>query len=289
MKLAIYTKGDKYLTSSELILWGELCDRYSIEGYVSYTGDADFASQAQNSGLKVYCSVEELDDDIKLVVSYGGDGNFLHTIDRFRERNLPILGINSGRLGFLANVLREELEEAVKAIVSEDYMIEERPLIEGHIDNEVLYAFNDITLQKCDNGMLSLKIEIDGEFVAKYMADGLIVASPSGSTAYSLSVGGAIIAPSCNCFIVTPIAPHNLNVRPLIINDNSEIVLSGESRSEKMLATFDNRSVEVVNYKKIKIFRSKYSVKLIKLSGNSFYKTIREKLMWAYDKRDITI
>ncbi len=288
MRIAIYTQGEEYITPKEIHLWGEICSRYSINCYINDTKNNELKTEAEKVGITIYSNVDLL-PHLDLVVSYGGDGNFLYTIEFFREKNIPILGINSGRLGFLANVPRTELELAIEQFVNGNYTIEERHLIEVIRGEEIWYAFNEFTLQKRGFGMIDVYLVIDGEYVADYMADGLIISSPSGSTAYSMSVGGAIVAPNCNCFVITPIAPHNLNMRPLIVNDHATLEVRGESRNYNILATTDNRSIESISGERFLVKRSDYSVKLVKLVGNSFYKTIRQKLMWGVDARKLFI
>ncbi|MEG0499581.1 MAG: NAD(+)/NADH kinase [Rikenellaceae bacterium] len=287
MKIAIYTKGGKYLTDEEMVLWGVLMTRYGVSCSVNSNGDATFLQRAVSLGFEVYNNVSELSEDTSFLISYGGDGTFLHSIEMLRELSIPILGINSGRLGFLASVPREETEMAIKALLSGDYTIEKRPLMEITSKGETFYAFNEFTLQKSTLSMINVQLLIGGEYVANYMADGLIVSTPSGSTGYSMSVGGAIIAPDCNCFIINPIAPHNLNMRPIIISDHSILELSAVSREKGLLATMDNRWSEIENGVTFTVKKSSYNIALVKLRNTSFYKTIREKLMWGMDAREI--
>lgn len=288
MKIALYSKGGKYLTDKELEQWSILTRKYGISCCINVDGNNDeFAAKANQYHFGLYCDADDLDKDISFIICYGGDGTLLHSIEKFGKLNIPILGVNSGRLGFLASVLKEDAELALEALVKGEYDIEERPLME--IDSEEMHslAFNEFTLQKNTLGMINVALSINGEYVADYMSDGLIVSSPSGSTAYSMSVGGAIIAPDCACYIVNPIAPHNLNMRPIIINDNSLLELSAESRDNEVLATMDNRWFKVKNGQTFTVKKSSYKVKLVKLKNNSFYKTIREKLMWGIDLRHV--
>lgn len=287
MKIAIYTKGGKYLTNEEMESWSRLIKKYKILCSINTNGDSLFVERAKNLGFEVYDDVKKMAKDTSFVVSYGGDGTFLHSLEILRELNIPILGINSGRLGFLASVPREETECAIESLVRGDFCIEERPLMEIRCGEGISYAFNEFTLQKRTLSMINVKLTINGEYVANYLSDGLIISSPSGSTAYSMSVGGAIIAPDCSCYIVNPIAPHNLNMRPIIISDHSVLELSAESREEGVLATMDNRSLNVANGESFQVKKSPFSIKLVKLKNTSFYKTIREKLMWGMDVRQI--
>lgn len=287
MKIAIYTKGGKYLTEDEMVQWSVMMTKYGLSCSINSNGDERFTQRMISHGFEVYDSVSNITEDTSFIVSYGGDGTFLHSVDMLRGRDIPILGINSGRLGFLASVPREDAEEAIEALINGDYTIEERPLIEITSNGETSYAFNEFTLQKSNLSMINVQLTVNGEYVANYMSDGLIVSSPSGSTAYSMSVGGAIIAPDCNCFIVNPIAPHNLNMRPIIISDHSVLELSAVSRESGVLATMDNRWANVENGAHFIVKKSSFHIRLVKLKNSSFYKTIREKLMWGIDARHI--
>lgn len=283
MKIAIFTKGGKYLTVNEMEQWSQLLSTYNITCYINYPDN----SSHKQYGFKTYQNTSDLPADISFVVSYGGDGTLLHSIELFRENNIPILGINSGRLGFLASVPRTEIEKAIVALKNNEYTIEERPLMEITSNGLKSYAFNEFTLQKSSLSIINVSLSINGEYVANYMSDGLIISSPTGSTAYSMSVGGPIISPDCNCYIINPIAPHNLNMRPLIISDTAELMVSGVSREATILATIDNRSLNAENNRQFTIKKSSYVVKLVKLKETSFYRTIREKLMWGMDSRQI--
>lgn len=288
MKIALYSKGGKYLTDSELEQWSILTEKYGVSCSINVDAfDDEFAHKAKAYKFDTYHGAEDLDKGISFIICYGGDGTLLHSIDKFGKLNIPILGVNSGRLGFLANVPKEDAAAALKALIDGEYHIEERSLMEIESEEMHSLAFNEFTLQKNTMGMINVALVVNGEYVADYMADGLIISSPSGSTAYSMSVGGAIIAPDCDCYIVNPIAPHNLNMRPIIINDNSILELSAVSRDNEVLATMDNRWFKVKNGQKFTVKKSSYKVRLVKLRNSSFYKTIREKLMWGIDIRQV--
>lgn len=287
MNIAIYTKGGKYINHSDLKSLSLVAHKYGINFFVSGLALSGGECDDIRHGVSAYSSISELPSDISFVMSYGGDGTFLHSLDMARELDVPVLGVNSGRLGFLASVPREGLEEAFSAVIGGEYTIEHRPLIEVESEGLTMgYAFNEFTLQKSELGMIKVTLHINNEYVADYMADGLIVSSPSGSTAYSMSVGGAIIAPECSCYIINPIAPHNLNMRPVVVSDDAHVVLKGEGRNASLLATLDNRSFEVKNNQVFNLKKSSYSVKLIKLNTSSFFRTIREKLLWGIDTRE---
>lgn len=289
MRIFVYTRGGQYISTEDLGLLAQLCEKFSIDCAINTNGDNFLSDTAMNLGLGVYSesNIDCREQDI--ILCYGGDGTILQAIARFGVYNTPILGINSGRLGFLASVPRSELETAIKAVTNGEYTIDERYMLEVKTTDTLAYAFNDFTLQKEALGMLNINLRINEEYVADYMADGLIISTPSGSTAYSMSVGGPIVAPNCSCYIVNPIAPHNLNMRPIIINDNVEIIVSGDSREGTMLATADNRTIRAVNGQKFYLKKSDFNIKMIRLNNTSFYKTIREKLMWGMDYRQILV
>lgn len=240
--------------------------------------------------LETYSLPEEVSNDTNLFVSIGGDGTFLESVRYVRNKGIPILGINSGRLGFLANISKEEISHAMEAIFAGDYQVEERSLInfipEGDMSIDFSYALNEVTIQKSNSSMLTIFTYINGEFLNAYWADGLIISTPTGSTAYSMSVGGPIIIPGTNSFIISPIAPHNLSVRPLVFSGDAEIGLKVEARSNKFLATVDNRSMIMDVSQKILLKKAEFGIGIIKLSSNSFFNTLRTKLMWGADKRN---
>jgi NAD+ kinase len=242
---------------------------------------------------KVFDLTWEIPSDLDFLISIGGDGTLLDTIPLISNSNLPILGINAGRLGFLANTTQEEISFAVKALNEKTFRIDERSLIEVNSINspspfgESNYALNEITIHKKDSSsMLALHAFINEEFLNTYWADGLIVATPTGSTAYSLSCGGPILSPSSDNFVITPIAPHNLNLRPMVVNDNVTIKLQLDSREEQCLVAMDSRSVSIGNQLEMELKRADFNIRLIELPNQNFFKTIRNKLFWGKDVRN---
>ncbi len=234
---------------------------------------------------------KELTADIDCLLSIGGDGTFLESATLIKDLGVPIAGINSGRLGFLANISRSEMELAITRILNKSYSFEERDLIELSSNNVVFnncnFALNELTVTKKDSGsMITIHVYVDGNFLNTYWSDGLIVATPTGSTAYSLSVGGPIVVPGSNNFIITPIAPHNLTVRPIVIPDSSEITLKIEGRGENYLVSLDRRYETLPAGVELKIKKAKFKIKLLKYDARSFFETLREKLMWGLDVRN---
>ena len=235
----------------------------------------------------------EFPKDLDFLISIGGDGTLLDTIPLVNNSNLPILGVNAGRLGFLANTTQEEIALAVKALKEKTFKIDERSLIEVNSTNSSSpfgnsnYALNEITIHKKDSSsMLAIHAYVDDEFLNTYWADGLIVATPTGSTAYSLSCGGPILSPSSDNFVITPIAPHNLNLRPMVVNDNVTIRLQLDSREEQCLVAMDSRSVSIENEFELQLKRANFNIRLIELPNQNFFKTIRNKLFWGKDVRN---
>lgn len=225
-----------------------------------------------------------------MVISMGGDGTFLKAASRVGRRGIPILGINTGRLGFLADISPEEMEETFDEIYSGRYSVEERSVLqlicnEKHLQ-DYPYALNEIAVLKRDSSsMISIHTAINGAYLNTYQADGLVIATPTGSTAYSLSVGGPIIVPHSNTIAITPVAPHSLNVRPIVIRDDWEITLDVESRSHNFLVAIDGRSESCKETTQLTIRRADYSVKVVKRFTHIFFDTLRSKMMWGADGR----
>lgn len=225
-----------------------------------------------------------------MVISMGGDGTFLKAASRVGRKNIPILGINTGRLGFLADISPEEMEETFNEIHENRYKVEERSVLQLKCDNEKLqrapYALNEIAVLKRDSSsMISIHTAINGAPLTTYQADGLVIATPTGSTAYSLSVGGPIIVPHSKTIAITPVAPHSLNVRPIVIRDDWEITLNVESRNHNFLVAIDGRSEPCQENTELTICRADYTIKVVKRFNHIFFDTLRNKMMWGADVR----
>jgi len=225
-----------------------------------------------------------------MAISIGGDGTFLQAAGRAGRKGIPILGINTGRLGFLADISPEEMQATFDDIQAGKYGIEERSVLQLACDEKRLqdspYALNEIAVLKRDSSsMISIRASINGEYLNTYLADGLVIATPTGSTAYSLSVGGPVIVPHSDTVVITPVAPHSLNVRPIVIRDDWEITLDVESRSHNFLVAVDGRSETCKETTQLTIRRADYSVKVVKQLGHSFFDTLRSKMMWGADGR----
>ncbi len=242
------------------------------------------------------CEVYEVRDSggigpgTDICVSVGGDGTFLSSAVLVGDSGIPVVGVNLGRLGFLSE---NTPDEVVSAVLSGAYSVEERKLLKasfGNMDHGLEsiypYALNEITVHRAGPAMLGVDVSIDGNPLPTYWADGLLVATSSGSTAYSLSVGGPIVMPDSKVLIVSPISPHNLNVRPLVLPDTSEISLSLRARDEKVFLTIDNRSLEVSTELRMNVSMAQFSLKRIRLNGSSFIKALTTKLFWGEDIRN---
>lgn len=240
-----------------------------------------------------FSTFKELDSSYDLFFSIGGDGTILKTATYIRDLNIPIAGINTGRLGFLATITKEEIAQSIDKILEGKYQISNRSLLqatkEGDDDSlgDLDFALNEIAVNRKNTAsMISITTHLDGEKLTNYWADGLIIATPTGSTGYSLSCGGPVIAPATSSIILTPIAPHNLNARPLVIPDDTTITLQVSGREEQHLISLDSRVITLNNDTIVTLRKAPFTIKLIMLEGESFLKTIREKLLWGEDKRN---
>ncbi|MCB9195929.1 MAG: NAD kinase [Flavobacteriales bacterium] len=241
--------------------------------------------------LPVYHKPGDIVLPIDFLISVGGDGTILDTISSVGNSAIPIVGINTGRLGFLANNSKEDVSKVLDQLVNNDFKLQERSLLtldtEDRLFGDFNFALNEITIHKKDSSsMITLHTYVNGEFLNSYWADGLIISTPTGSTAYSLSCGGPILEPTTKNFIINPIAPHNLTARPIIIPDDCEITVEVEGRDEEFLVTLDSRYKSITNRSKLKMYKSNFYIHLVEFEDQNFYKTIRNKLLWGQDKRN---
>jgi NAD+ kinase len=235
--------------------------------------------------------VDLISEQIDFVISLGGDGTLLDTVILVRDKNIPVVGINFGRLGFLASIGRDEMMAAVKALARRSYIIDRRTLI--HLDsniplfNDVPYALNEFAIHKRDTApMIKIHTYLNGELLNTYWADGLILATPTGSTGYSLSCAGPVVFPDACSLVLTPIAPHNLNVRPIVIPDNTIISFEVESRSDDIICALDSRREIVDKNVLLAVRKENFTLNLVRLNENNFLQTLRNKLSWGLDKRN---
>lgn len=238
-----------------------------------------------------FTSHDDFDGDNKFIFSVGGDGTFLHSVVNIRNFEIPVVGVNSGRLGFLADISEEQVNNALSDIFTGKYSIVERSMLEVHYSKEDTpdfnYALNELAVLKTDSSsMINITAKCNGELLNNYWADGLIVATPTGSTAYSLSVGGPILTPDSRNFVITPLAPHNLTIRPVVVPDKNEITLKVEGRGTNFLTSLDYRSKAVEFSNELTIKKANVTLKTLQLTDLDFFNTLRNKLMWGFDKRN---
>jgi NAD+ kinase len=291
MTIAVYARNTKDNFSSyleQLIVLAEI-ENFKIVVYKPYL---DFLNQTSNVPYVLNCfsTSEELIATTDIVISLGGDGTMLETLAFVRKSGIPVLGVNTGRLGFLATVYKEDFAKALQLLTKEKYTLDKRELIElenKHSEFSGLnYALNEFTIHKKESSaMINIDTFVDGVFLNSYFADGLIVSTPTGSTAYSLSCGGPIMVPDSENFIITPIAPHNLNVRPIIISNHKTLSFKVNGRSESFNASLDSRSITLKNNLELVIKKADFKFNLINLEGQHFFETLRNKLLWGIDKR----
>lgn len=243
--------------------------------------------------LDTFSKQEEVHSETSLFVSFGGDGTMLKAITYIKDSGIPLVGVNTGRLGFLSTIDVAAVQKVITDFVSGQYTIEERTMVGLYSDTsikafeEVSVALNEITVSRKDTtAMITVATYLDGEYLTSYWADGLIIATPTGSTGYSLSCGGPVMAPGTNSLILTPIAPHNLNARPLIIADHTEIRLIVSGREPQHLVSLDSRIASIDNGTELLIKKAPYTLKMVAYTSESFLKTLRKKLLWGEDKRN---
>lgn len=291
MKIALYgrqVKSDRFKSFFERFTTA--LSKYAIEYEVGETYGR-FLKDTYDID-SVFCAESKLTPEyFDCLISLGGDGTALDTLTLIKDSGLPVMGINLGRLGFLANIKMEEIDHALSALKNGEVLVENRSLIQVESDiqeiNEFPFALNDFVVQKRDtSAMITVKASINGDFMNNYWADGLIVATPTGSSGYSLSCGGPLIFPGSNSFVVTPIAAHNLTVRPLVIPDKTVFQIETSGRADTVLITLDSRSFIVPSNTKLTIKRAIFDFKMIQLKGSSYMETIRNKLLWGADRRD---
>ncbi len=292
MKFALY--GSSFTSQppqseAQIIDICNILNKHSAEIYINKSLFYSLSTLGQ-SMISDFCIHFDNLPKVDIVLSIGGDGTFLRTAGAVGSTGLPILGINTGRLGFLADININDLEDTINELFSRDYLVEERSILKvSHIKNnkeEAQYALNEVAILKQDtSSMLTLHTFIDEDFLTSYEADGLIIATPTGSTAYSLSVGGPILMPKSSSIVLAPIAPHNLTSRPLVVNQDVSIRVRTESRSNTFLVSTDGKSIVFDTPTEINISKAEYTLKVIKRKGHTFYETLRDKLLWGVDVR----
>jgi len=291
MTIAVYARSNKANDTAYI----ELMYHYlKAEGVEMIIYEPYYKFLKEKAGLKVeletFSSSEQLIAKGYYLICLGGDGTMLETVTLVKKSGIPILGVNTGRLGFLSQVNKDDLQKALTLLLREKFTLDKRELIEiGGCNNcfkDESYALNEFTIHKKDSSsMINIDTYIDGIFLNTYFADGLIVSTPTGSTAYSLSCGGPIMMPDSDNFIITPIAPHNLTVRPIVISNNKEIRFTVSGRNDDFNVSLDSRNAQIPMGSEIKIKKANFRINLINLEGQNFFTTLRNKMMWGIDRR----
>lgn len=292
MNVAIYTRKinksdvafiETLLAHFKDLGWTPVFEKELLEQLVKKAG-----FKKSHQSFKTY---KDFMTGIDLAISIGGDGTFLKMVKYIRASCVPIMGINTGRLGFLANTSRDDLETVLEKIKNKEYVFQERSLLKvttaENIFGDDNFALNELAVHKKDtSSMITVHAHLDEKYLNSYWADGLIVATPTGSTAYSLSCGGPIITPGCAVHILSPIAPHNLNVRPVVVPDHMPIKLTVDGRDRKYLLTLDSTSKSIKNGAEVYLEKANFMINVIKFEENNFLDTIRNKMMWGLDRRN---
>ncbi len=292
MKVAIYSRGGENVQPADL---QNLTDKLATVK-ISTVIHEDIFNQVSHalhdvSSFNTFKDSDDLDDTFDCLVSLGGDGTLLDTVTLVRDKNIPVLGINFGRLGFLASLGKENLDAVVQALATRSYVVDQRTLI--HMDaniplfGDTPYGLNEFAIHKRDtSSMIKIHTYLNGEFLNTYWADGLIVATPTGSTGYSLSCNGPVVFPDSGSFVITPVAPHNLNVRPIVVPDNNIISFELEGRTDQFICTLDSRKEFVDRNVQLAVKKENFTISLVRLHEKNFLQTLREKLAWGFDTRN---
>ena len=294
MKIAIF--GQFYQNSTSPII--ERLFHFLDSNYVEVVVEENFSSillenkLIQNNYNK-FSSYKDLNKTFDMMISVGGDGTFLTAATLVRNSGIPILGINAGRLGFLATVQQENIEIFLQLVLDKKYTVSKRSLLSLSCSPKIKeikdlnFAMNEVTVSRKDTtSMITIETYLNGEYLNSYWADGLIISTPTGSTGYSMSCGGPILTPDANSLVITPIAPHNLNARPLVIPDNTEIILKVSGREENYLVSLDSRIASVKNESVLTIKKTSFKINMVEIPEETFLKTLRNKLLWGEDKRN---
>lgn len=289
MRVAIYSRGGQTLQEQDLTSLLDLLKHAGIETVVYKSLIEQYQGLAGLS--RVFAGASDLDEQTDALISLGGDGTLLDTVCLVRDKQIPVLGINYGRLGFLASLGKENINDAVKALQERTYVLDRRGLL--HLDASIPmfgdepFALNEVVIHKREfSPMIKIHTYLNGEFLNTFWSDGLIVSTPTGSTGYSLSCGGPVVFPESESFVITPIAPHNLNIRPIVVPNNNVISFEVEGRTDDFICTLDSRKEVVAKSVQLAVKKEAFSFNLVRLNENNFLRTLREKLTWGFDTRN---
>ncbi|MFD1294776.1 NAD kinase [Lutibacter holmesii] len=293
MKVAIY--GQYYKVEDKIYIEEllQLLQKNNIEFVIEQQFYSNFKDIIPLKNIKTFSSHKELNSTFDFMFTIGGDGTILRAVTFLRDSNIPIVGINTGRLGFLATVKKEEIAISISLLLKKEYKIRERSLLSISTSskdsnlNSLNFALNEVSVSRKNTAsMITIETYLDNEYLTSYWADGLIIATPTGSTGYSLSCGGPIIAPQAKSFVLTPIAPHNLNARPLVIPDETTIKFTVTGREDKFFLSLDSRIITIESGAEIAVKKANFCLHMIEINQQTFIKTLREKLLWGHDTRN---
>ena len=286
MKFALFTKLDSNENNDHIFSVFKSLDKHQLD-YDVDSQSFDLISKLDNyNGGFNFSKVEKLSNEYDFVISIGGDGTILRSANEIGELSIPIIGLNKGRLGFLANSPIEIIDSIIEKITNSNYRISERAIIQVEFEGKTKNALNEISIsRKNTTSLITIDTELNNQYLNTYWADGLIISTPTGSTGYSLSCGGPIIMPDSKNLVLTPIAPHNLNARPLVISDNKQIEISINGRENEYFVSADSQIFSVNIDSKINISKAPYFLKMVEFEEDSYINTLREKLMWGKDRR----
>ena len=292
MQVAIYGRPVSMGSENNISNLLDFLSKEGIEVYM-YKPFSDFLRSKnimKDKPAGFFTTHEDIIGNADIMISLGGDGTFLESVSFVQNYGIPIVGINTGRLGFLADIPSDQIETSLLAIFNEEYTIEHRTLIKLELVGSQLdgfcYALNEVSVQKQHAAMITIHTYLNDTYLNSYWADGLIISTPTGSTAYSMSVGGPILTPDSNSFIISPMSPHNLTIRPLVLPDTNSIRIEVESREKSYLLTLDSRTEVIEGNVKLLLTKADFTVRTLRIKGANFYNTLRNKLMWGVDKRN---
>ncbi|MDX1828701.1 MAG: NAD kinase [Lutibacter sp.] len=293
MKVAIY---GQFFKSEDIVYIKELFNiltKKNVEFLVEENYFNFIKKNIRTKNIATFSSYNDLKNSFDFIITMGGDGTILSAVTIVRDSNIPIIGINTGRLGFLATVQKEEIESAINALINKDFLIKERTLLSVSTSSNqkdllpLNFALNEVSVSRKNTAsMIIIETYLDNEYLNAYWADGLIISTPTGSTGYSLSCGGPIITPQAKSFALTPIAPHNLNARPLVIPDETNIKFTVKGRENEFLLSLDSRVTTINSNTEIFVEKAPFNLKMVQINKQTFIKTLREKLLWGKDLRN---
>lgn len=286
MTFSILANPEKYTIQDPLNRVIQWCNTKNIHIYLTYDLTERFPDLAIGETVHTVEQESEAVDKSDIIIAIGGDGTMLHTAHLLKNRPKPVLGINTGKLGFMANIQPDAIEESLLLVMDKEYTIDKRMLLQARTGDEMFYALNEFLFTKKDtSSLISLEAEYGGDLINHYWTDGLIVSTPTGSTAYNLSAGGPIVMPNTPVMVLTPINPHTLTTRPLVLPSNQTLTIRSDESPEHILFSYDGIMMPVTNPLNISITQSGFSLHLIQLPNHNYFETLRNKLMWGMDKR----